>query len=145
MVACASPRYLAQHGTPQTPEQLARHRRLAYSQSESPGDWTFIDLEGRQSAVEGVAALRSNNVQLLTTAALQGAGVVYGPTFVFGDHLRTGALVALLPDFSTSDLGVHAIYPSTRYLPTKVRRLIDQLVTEFGDNPPWDDLLRGTG
>ena len=139
MVACASPNYLARHEIPNTPEELARHRRLAYSQAESPGDWKFMDSEGRQTAVDGLTALHSNNVQLLTAAALEGAGVVYGPTFVFGAHLRTGALVALLPHFSTSDLGVHAVYPSTRYLPTKVRRLIDQLMTEFGDKPPWDD------
>lgn len=138
MIACASPDHLSRHGTPRTPEELGKRRRLAYSQSESPGDWTFVDSDGRQHTINGQADLSSNNVQLLASAALKGAGVAYGPTFAFGAHLRSGALVALLPDFSTMDLGVHAIYPSTRFLPTKVRRLIDQLAKDFGDNPPWD-------
>ena len=138
MVACANPDYLARHGTPRTPEELAHHHRLAYSQPESPGDWTFVDSEGRHRTVDSPPALLSNNMQLLSTAALEGSGVAYGPTFVFGEHLLRGALVPLFPDFSTMNLRVHAVYSSTRYLPTKVRRMIDQLTKEFGDNPPWD-------
>lgn len=138
MVAWASPAYLARHGTPQSPQDLEQHRRLAYSQSESPGDWTFTDAGGRQHVVGGPAALAANNVQFLATAALQGAGIVYGPAFVFGDQLRSGALVPLLPDFATGGLGIYALYPSTRYLPAKVRRLIDQLAQEFSAMPAWD-------
>lgn len=143
MVACASLEYLARHGTPRTPEDLAGHRRLAFSESESPGDWTFIDAQGLHRPVAGPAHLVSNNVQLLTAAALAGAGVVYGPTFVFGEHLDKGAVRRLLPDFTTTDLGVHAVYLSTRHLPSKVRLLIDQLAKEFGDDPPWDAWMAG--
>lgn len=138
MIACASPDYLARHGTPRTPEELAQHRRLAFSAAESPDDWTFVDTAGGRHAVGGKASLLSNNVQLLTAAALEGAGIVYGPTFILGEHLRTGTLWPLLPNFSTADLGIHAIYPSARYVPTKVRRLIDQLQRELGDDPPWE-------
>ena len=138
MVVCASPSYLERQGCPRSPEELSRHRRLAFNLSESPGNWTFVDALGRASAVEGPAALRANNMQLLSAAALEGAGVVYGPLFVFAEYLREGTLVPLLPEYKTVDLDVHAVLPSTRYLPLKVRRFVDQLVEEFATTAPWE-------
>ena len=60
--------------------------------------------------------MAANNIQVLLAAALAGAGVAYGPTFVFGERIVAGDLVALLPDHRTSGLAIHAIYPSAQYL-----------------------------
>jgi hypothetical protein len=48
----------------------------------------------------------------------------------------------LLPEYSTSELVIQAVYPSARHMPLKVRSLIDHLVAAFGDEPPWDRVAR---
>jgi DNA-binding transcriptional LysR family regulator len=82
--------------------------------------------------------MAANNTQMLLAAALAGAGMVYGPTFVFGEQIARGKLVALLPEYHTSELTIQAVYPSARHMPLKVRHLLDYLVAAFGDEPPWD-------
>lgn len=66
------------------------------------------------------------------------AGIAYGPTFVFGPHIRRGELVALLPTYRAAELAIQAVYPSARRIPLKVRRFVDYLAEAFGDEPAWD-------
>ena len=138
MVACGSPAYFERHGFPETPDDLAARDRLAYSLPTSPGDWTFTDRDGRAHRVEGVTRLRSNNVQMLLAAALADGGIAYGPSFVFGPYLETGALKRVLPSYQTATLTIQAVYPSSRLVPVKVRRFVETLEAAFGDLPPWD-------
>ena len=138
MVACASPAYLERKGYPQSPADLAAFDLLAYNMSRSPGSWTFTDATGRASSSQGTPRLRTNNVQLLQNAALNDGGIAYGPSFVFGSHLQTGALRQVLPRYKTSTLAIHVVYPSTRSITAKVRRFADLLESTFGEEPPWD-------
>jgi DNA-binding transcriptional LysR family regulator len=138
MVMCASPAYLRRVGKPTTPRDLRNHPRLAFSSAVSAGDWTLLDARGRAHVIDGPCQLLADNMQMLLAVALEGEGIAYGPTFVFGEALCRGDLVRLLPKYSAVDLGIHTVVPSSRYVSTKVRRLIDQLATEFGENPPWD-------
>lgn len=138
MMACASPAYLERHGTPRTPKELRRARRLVFSQAVSGVDWTLIDAKGRAHVIDGAVSMTANNVQMLLAAALAGAGVAYGPTFVFGEYIARGDLVELLPSYRAMDLTIHAVYPSARHVPLKVRLFIDHLVAAFGNKPPWD-------
>jgi len=70
----------------------------------------------------------------LLAAALDGGGVVYGPTFVLGEHIASGALEQVLPDFRTECLGIHAVYPSSRMLGTKVRCFVEILERRLGNS-----------
>ena len=90
-------------------------------------------------------AASSNNVQLLLAVALEDAGVVFGPSFILGEALAQGSLMRVLPEYSAADFGIHTVVPSSRYLSTKVRNLIDRLATEFGENPPWDRWIKDEG
>jgi DNA-binding transcriptional LysR family regulator len=72
-------------------------------------------------------------MQMLLAAALRGSGLAYGPSFVFDAHLSTGELVPLLPDHRTSSLAIHAVYPSSRHLPSKVRAFVDHLAGSLGE------------
>ena len=110
----------------------------AFSDSVSPGDWTLRDTRGRTHVMDGPCQLLANNMQLLLAVALEGGGVAFGPSFIFGEALYRGTLVRVLPMYSAADLGIHTVVPSSRYLSTKVRHLIDRLATGFGENPPWD-------
>jgi DNA-binding transcriptional LysR family regulator len=138
MVVCASPAYLERHGTPRSPRDLQRAQRLTFSEAVSAGDWTLIDARQRAHVINGPCRMTANNTQMLLAAALAGAGVAYGPTFVFGEQIALGKLVALLPHYHASELAIQAVYPSARHLPLKVRHFLDHLSGAFGDEPPWD-------
>ncbi len=138
MVLCASPSYLARHGVPKNVHDIEQAPRLAFSEAVSAGDWTVTDPQGHAHVIAGPVRMTANNMQMLLAAALTGAGVTYGPSFVFGQYIATGALVALLPDHRTSDLAIHAVYPTARHVSLKLRRFIDHLITSFGGTPPWD-------
>ncbi|RKP44182.1 LysR family transcriptional regulator [Trinickia fusca] len=140
MVVCASPEFLARHGAIRTPDDLQGVPRLAFSDAVSVGDWTLIDSKQRVHVIDGPCRMAANNTQMLLSAALAGAGVAYGPTFVFGEPIARGELVALLPTYRTSELTIQAVYPSARHIPLKVRRFVDYLIDELGDEPPWDRL-----
>ncbi|MDR5854034.1 LysR family transcriptional regulator [Caballeronia sp. LZ062] len=139
MVVCASPAYLARHGTPHRPEDLREAPRLVFSEAVSAGDWTLFDANDRAYVIDGPSRICANNMQMLLSAALAGAGIAYGPSFVFGGHVRRGELVALLPAYRANELLIQAVYPGARRIPLKVRRFVDYLADAFGDEPPWDD------
>lgn len=138
MVVCAAPEFIERYGMPLTPADLAAAPRLAFSEAVSAGDWTFIDASQRSYRIDGPCRVVANNMQMLLACALAGAGVAYGPAFVFGEHIREGRLLALLPDYRTSELVIQAVYPSARGIPVKVRRFVDYLAEDFGNHPPWD-------
>jgi len=129
MLACAAPGYLARHGTPGSPEALSEHPRLTFSDAVSASDWTFTGADGRAHSIRGAGLLAADNMQFLLAAALAELGVVFGPDFVLGEHVARGELVALLPDHATAQLPIHAVLPTARHIPRRVRALLD-LVAE---------------
>ncbi|KXU84871.1 LysR family transcriptional regulator [Paraburkholderia monticola] len=143
MTVCAAPAWLRRHGTPRTPADLRGAQRLAFSEAVSADDWTLIDRKGRAHVIDGACRMSANNVQMLLGAALAGAGVAYGPTFVFGDPIARGELVELLPGYRASELTIQAVYPSARHVPLKVRTFVEHLVDAFGERPSWDSALSG--
>lgn len=138
MVLCASPEYLEREGVPKTPEDLKDAPRLAFSKAVTVNTWTLTDAENRTHIIDGPLRMNANNMNMLHSSALAGVGIAYGPTFVFGESIATGKLIKLLPEYKTVELSVHALYPTARYVPSKVRRFIDYLAAEFAGTPPWD-------
>ena len=136
-VICASPDYLKRQGTPENPAQLKHHKIL-----KRPG-WPLAgmplwDLEGQKHLANGQSSLIANNGNAMTLLALTGHGIIMLPTFYVWESLQRGDLVPILEDYSMTTIHAYAIYPATRYLPLKVRSLIDFLIDRFGDAPYWD-------
>lgn len=134
---CASPSYLKRQGMPTTPKELATHKIVKY------GNWPLagmplLDSKGQQHLVNMDACLTANNGDAMKQIALSGHGIVMLPTFIVWDALAKGDLVPILENYSLATMHAYAVYPSTRYLPRKVRSLIDFLVERFGDQPYWD-------
>ncbi|WP_029006982.1 LysR family transcriptional regulator [Azospirillum halopraeferens] len=143
-VVCASPAYLEAYGTPATPDDLAGHACLIYTNTPTAEQWQFRhDGETRSVRVSGV--LRANNGDMLHAAAVAGRGIAALPTFLCGDSLRAGRLRCLFDDCYFSESGVYAVYPQNRHLSPKVRAFVDFLAARFGPSPYWDDGLRGAG
>lgn len=136
-VICAAPDYVDRVGTPASPSALAALRGLHYSQTGGHGRWHLRGPEGAAS-VELPAAFCSNNGDVLLAAAIAGEGVASLPTFIAGDSLRAGTLIPLLPSWRQQPLVLAAMWPASRYLPLKVRMLVDFLAARYGDPAPWD-------
>ncbi len=130
LVLCASPEYLRREGSPAHPSELARRVVFAYTLLATGEQWSF---EGPAGAVTVKISprLRSNSGDTCTAAALQHQGLVLQPSFLIGEHLRSGALVEVLPQYRSMELGVYAVYASRKHTPPKVRVLIDFLVEAF--------------
>lgn len=137
-VVCASPAYLETRGFPASPEDLAAHDCLCYSNVALSDEWRFVSLDGMAWPVEVKGRLRTNNGDALRTAALQGVGLAYLPTFIVGGDLQAGTLISLLGDYIPQDSAVHAVYPHSRHLSPKVRAFVDFLADRFGPRPYWD-------
>jgi len=137
IVPCASPDYLAKHGTPQVPEDLAGHNCFTYEYVTPRNVWTFRDGDGRERPVRVSGNLHSNNGDLLAVAAARGAGIVFEPAFMVGPEVRAGRLVPLLQDFMPAPLPIYAVYPSRKHLSAKVRLFVDFLLEHFAGAEDW--------
>ncbi|QIM53111.1 LysR family transcriptional regulator [Hydrogenophaga crocea] len=139
LLLCASPGYVAARGAPQHPADIARHDCIAYTLFSSGDLWHFEGPDG-PTAVKVQGRLRSNNGDTCVQAALQGQGLILQPSFLVDPHLRSGALVALMPGWHAVELGVYAVYPTRRHVAPKVRLLIDFLAQALdasdGPAPP---------
>mgnify|MGYP001365108145 FL=1 len=130
LVLCASPEYLRRHGTPTHPEQIARHTVFSYTLLASGDTWNFDGPQGPVT-VKVTPRMRSNSGDTCCAAALQHQGIVLQPSFMVGTHLDSGALVEVLPDYRSIELGVYAVYASRKHLTPRVRALIDFLAEAF--------------
>lgn len=140
-IVCAAPAYLKKHGRPKHPTDLSEHNCLGYTYSASGDEWNFLDVLGSDCSVKLSCSMHTNNGDTLRAAALAGTGIIWSPTFLIGDDLRTGKLARLLPGYRMPDIDILAVYPSRRHLSAKVRVMIDFLAEAFKGTAAWD---RGT-
>ena len=136
-IVCAAPAYLAARGMPEHPADLVKHDCLSYAYAAAGDLWRF-ERDGQQENVRVGSRIWSNNGEALAYAAIAGLGIALKPTFIVGEALRDGRLVPVLPGWSVPPLGVHAVWPPSRYLPFKTRAFIDHLAACFGPDPYWD-------
>jgi len=135
-VVCATPAYLAKHGTPQRPEDLAQHNCLSYAYF-GRSIWEF-SRAGEPHAVAVSGNLSANESMVLLEAVLADIGISLQPRYSVSAHLRSGALVQLLPDYEPQELGIHALYGTRRQMPPALRALLDFLIERLADRPDWD-------
>ena len=130
-VLCASPAYLRQHGAPATPQELAQHNCLTFHLNsqryvawrfERGGEWTEVRIDGDRGADDAAMAHQW---------ALAGAGLVYKSELDLVHDLASGALVRLLPEWGGEHYPLNAILPSNRFVPRRVRALVDFLAARF--------------
>lgn len=125
-VTVAAPAYLARHGRPQRPADLAAHECLAYSGDAKPVTWSYSSA-GRVENVLVRSRYTANNGDVLVEAAAHGLGITLQPDFIADPYLEDGRLEQLLERFAPPELGVYALLPAARHMPYRVRVLIDFL------------------
>jgi DNA-binding transcriptional LysR family regulator len=127
---CASPGYLAQRGTPRTPEDLLEHDLLIYNLARNPHELNFTRSGERRSvSVRGV--LECNDGQVLRSAALVGLGIMVQPLYIIYDDIVAGRLVPVLDDWELPLLKINIAYQSRIHMPAKVRAFIDYMIERF--------------
>jgi DNA-binding transcriptional LysR family regulator len=136
MVLCASPAYLQRRGAPARPEDLLHHDVISYSLFSSGENWSFAGPDGDVS-VKVTPRVRTNSGDTCLAAALQHQGIILQPTFIVGADLVRGTLQEIMPGYHSVELGIHAVYPSRKFVSPKVRLLIDFLVEAFA-TPAWE-------
>lgn len=137
-ILCAAPAYLARHGQPAVPADLARHLCVGYTYSLTGDEWRFTDDAGHGHVVKANCAFHTNNGDTARAAALAGRGIIWQPSFLIGADLAAGRLVRVMPGYHLPDIDIQAVYPSRRHLSAKVRAMVDFLVAAFHGTPPWD-------
>lgn len=130
IVLCASPRYLEANGAPSHPSELAKHAVIAYRYWSTGDEWQFEGPNGRVS-VRTKPIMHSNSGDTCRAMALEHQGVILQPTFLIGQDLADGALVELMTEYRSLELGIYAIYPTRKHVSPKVRALIEFLVQRF--------------
>jgi DNA-binding transcriptional LysR family regulator len=135
-LTAASPTYLAQHGAPASPAELTSHACLIYSSVQGDDRWSFSAASGETCSVPVTGPLRSNNLSALLSACRTGLGVAVLPWYVARESLAEGAIVAVLEDHTLPAQELHAVFPSPKLLPSKVRSFIDFLKLQL-DGEWW--------
>lgn len=140
-VLLASPTYLAEHGRPSHPRDLATHAALLYA-NPGPGlagseQWRFR-IGDDWERVRGKPRLRADNGEMLRAAACAGLGVAVLPTFIAAPAIESGALEILLRDYPIEEGALHAVMPPGRASTARIRALVDFLTGRFGAEPSWD-------
>ena len=119
----ASPRYLAQRGTPRTPAALDGHDCLVFSRLAKH---QLRLSDGRQqAALPSNGRISVDDMETLRAFVLQGAGIGTLPDFLCHAHARHGTLVRVLPKWTCTNGALSFVYPSQPFVPAKVRAFID--------------------
>lgn len=129
-VVVASPDYLKQFGTPETPQDLSRHNCMTYTHLNEGKRWGFT-VNGRRHLQPVAGRMQVNNGLLLRDAAIGGCGIVLLPTFLVGAQVATGELEIILEKFEEEPMAIKAAYVRQRLLSARTRTFIDHLVTYF--------------
>ncbi len=131
---CAAPAYLARHGAPRSPAELARHRCITIRQGdEAYGVWRLAP-RGRTAKVQAVKVgghLSTNDGGVAVAWALDGHGILMRAEWDIAQHLRSGRLVPVLPQYDTPDADIHAVYPQALQGSRRVRVFVDHLAEAF--------------
>jgi DNA-binding transcriptional LysR family regulator len=129
-VLCASPDYLSRHGSPSSIKDLERHQCLLLRfPSSQPAKWT-LTRSGRQVSVPVKGPMDADDSDIITEWAVAGEGIAIKPVFEIADHLKSGALVSVLPDCAPAPLTLAILHAYRRMVPLKVKAFAELAVED---------------
>jgi DNA-binding transcriptional LysR family regulator len=130
LLVCGAPDYFAVHGVPRAPRDLMNHNCLRYSFSAWGSDWRFGGPAG-ESTVHVGGNLESNSTNALKLAAVLGHGLILMPDFLVKDEIKSGALIAVLKEFSCPERPINAVYAHRSHLSANVRSFLELVARRF--------------
>ncbi|MCL6284630.1 LysR substrate-binding domain-containing protein [Ruegeria sp. 2012CJ41-6] len=138
-ILCAAPAYLAQHGTPQLPDDLKAHQLVAFG-TRAPR--ALVGPQGQEGTFDPRAAacrLIVDDGSSQKQATLAGAGISVNSLWSVHEEIAQGTLLRVLPDYEVADRSVlWLVYPKANVLSAKVRVFMDFLLDRIGKAPVWE-------
>lgn len=134
-ILVASPAYLRSRGRPQTIEELADHDCVIHTTKSTSKVWRFEGNPPKSVRVRG--RLHSDLGDVVMQAVLLGAGIAVHPTYMVALAVASGELEVVLPHETPELLDITAIYLTRRYMPVRVRHLLE-FIKQWGREPVWD-------
>lgn len=132
---CASPAYLARHGTPKVPNDLIKHNCIGIRQGEEAyGLWRLSTGRGKNVTTEAIKTrgnLTTNDGEIAVNWALDGHGILMRAEWDIERFLANGRLVQVLPQHATPDADIYAVYPQRHQLAVRVRAFVDLVALSF--------------
>lgn len=144
-IVCASPAYIAKHGSPRIPGDLELHEVLRFS-LVSDDKWRLVSAIDRHAAdasrpIRLRGAIRANDTEAILSLAIAGSGVALLPNWSANEALKAGDLVQLLPEWeaqaSRDPAAVWALYPPKKKVSSKVRAFVDFYAALFEQPGYW--------
>ena len=126
----ASPAYLARHGTPATPADLAGHELIMSTAVRNLAEWRYR-IDGREHVVRYNPRLRVNDTEAMLAAARDGFGIARALSYQVAPDVAAGRLVRLLPGYEPDAMPVHLVLRSSRHMPPRLRAFVDFATAEF--------------
>ena len=139
LVLCATPAVLERYGTPTSVTDLSGKPFVVDTNSRRRNMLSMRDEEGQLTSIAIDGPVRVNSPLAVRMAALSDLGFIVAPDFIVAGDLHEGRLVEILPDAHAAQSGIYAVYPHRRYLPTRVRALVDYLANWFRETCPSSD------
>ena len=129
LINCASPAYLARHGTPRTVDDLAAHWAVDYAPpaASRPAPWEIAQPDGAAATLALPSRVAANHVETYIACALAGLGLIQIPAYDVREHLAAGELVEVMPGARPPPMPVHVLYPHRRHLSARLQGFIDWL------------------
>jgi len=128
---CAAPSLLEKEGVPKAPQDLARMPCIIDTNGRWLSNWPFMKTDGEMMSVAVSGPMEVNSPLATRAAAIAGLGFAPLPDFIAQPAIESGELVSVLDDWVPRGGGIFAVYPHRRYLPGKVRVLVDFLAQWF--------------
>lgn len=132
----AAPSYIARYGRPQHPDDLAAHHCLGYAFRAQRDVWHFINGKGEAASVAPTGPLRVTNADALLPTLLAGCAIAELPEFIAAEHVASGALQIILPDWKMALGGLYFVTPTARSRAAKITVLSDFLLKRLS-SPEW--------
>jgi DNA-binding transcriptional LysR family regulator len=131
MHVCASPKYVRQHGLPQSIDDLAHHQTINFRlPSGRIDEWEFkVGGDMQKLVPQGLQSF--NDADLVLQAVLNGEGLAQMAGYQISDYLRSGQLHACLAQYAPDDRGHYICYLSRHHLPSRIRVFIDYMTQQI--------------
>jgi DNA-binding transcriptional LysR family regulator len=143
VILCASPAYLAKHGTPREPADLSHHQCLAYSYQgfeRLTREWTVAGPAG-EVTVPISSNLQTNSLDTIFAAACEGRGIAMALSCAVEEAIRDGRLVRVLPEYQKGEFPIVALYPHRQYISAKLRSFLDFAAKHFSEMPDCSEAV----
>ena len=139
LIICASPEYLKENGTPQTPDELNDHTCMGMTNNiVFSSQWKF-NIDGVETMIKIKSNyLRSNIADSLRVAAINGSGLIQQPSYMIGLDIQSGRLKPVLEKYEPKPLPINLIYAHRKHMSVKIRSFVDYMHDYFETPPYWD-------